>query len=189
MRLQRRLKDASRAFSRERYAEARQILRGLAQEAPSSASVHELLGLTWYREGRWKEAISELVLFRDLTGSTEQHPVLADCYRAQRKWDKVAALWDELREDSPGADLVVEGRIVMAGSLGDQGRYGEAIRLLTAGRRKVKRPTDRHLRLAYVLADMHDRAGDVPAARDLFRWVQIHDADFADVEDRIEALS
>ena len=183
------MKDAARAFKRERFPEARKILRGLADEAPTSANVRELLGLTWYREGRWKEAAKELETFRGLTGSTEQHPVLADCYRAQKQWAKVERLWEELREDSPGADLVAEGRIVMAGALADQGRFTEAVRTLEAGRRKVKHPGERHFRMAYALADIHERAGDVPRARELFSWIQMIDPLFADVTARIRALS
>ncbi len=188
-RLEKRLKDASRAFKRERFAEARQILRALVQEAPSSANVRELLGITWYREGRWRDAIKELEEFRKLTGSTEQHPVLADCYRAEHRWAKVAELWEELREASPGADLVAEGRIVAAGALADQGRFEDAIRVLSEGQRKGKKIAERDLRMTYALADIEERAGDVPAARERFLWVRTQDPDFADVADRIRALS
>ena len=44
------------------------------------------------------------------TGSTEQHQVLADCYRAQKNFAEVEILWDELRKASPSAALVTEGR-------------------------------------------------------------------------------
>ena len=37
-------------------------------------------------------------------------------------WSAVEELWDELRQASPSAELVMEGRIVMAGSLADRGR-------------------------------------------------------------------
>ena len=68
---------------------------------PTAESVRELLGLTYYRLGRWKAAAAELEAFRDLSGSTEQHPVLADCYRALGRHAKVAELWEELRAASP----------------------------------------------------------------------------------------
>ncbi len=187
-RLQRRLQDATRAVRRERFAEARQILRPLAKEAPGVAEVRELLGVCAYREGRWREAVKELEAFRELTGSTEQNPVLADSYRALGRFTEVAALWDELREASPGADLVAEGRIVAAGALADQGRLDDAIRLLEAGRKKVKRPSERHLRMAYAVADLHERAGDVPHAREQFSWIRSQDPDFADVGDRLAGL-
>ncbi len=119
-----RLADAGRAFEAERFLEAQRILGPLARRAPGSAAVRELHGLTLYRLGRWAAAAKELEAFRQLTGSTEQHPVLADCYRALRRYDDVEALWDELREASPSAELVAEGRIVVAGSLADRGELG-----------------------------------------------------------------
>ena len=70
-----------------------------------------------------------------LTGSTEQHPVLADCYRALRRYDEVEPLWQELREVSPSAELVAEGRIVYAGSLADRGDVSGGHRRHRAGRR------------------------------------------------------
>lgn len=187
-RLEGRLKEASRAFKRERYGEAHSILRSLAREAPGVSEVRELFGLTLYREGKWKEAIRELTAFGELTGSTEQHPVLADCHRAVGRFDDVDRLWDELRAASPGADLVAEGRIVAAGALADRGRVADAIRLLESGRRKVARPQERHLRMAYALADLYERAGDVPGARALFSWLRDQDPEFADVADRLSAL-
>ena len=133
-RLDAKLKDAGKAFRRERFEEARSLLRPLAEQAPTAESVRELLGLTYYRLGRWKLAVTELEAFRDLSGSTEQHPVLADCYRALGRHAKVAELWEELRAASPGAALVAEGRIVYAGSLADQGRLEDAIAVLSASK-------------------------------------------------------
>ena len=187
-RAEQRLRDASRAFKRERFEEARKILRPLAEAAPTAESVRELLGLTYYRLGRWKAAAAELEALRSLTGSTEQHPVLADCYRALGRHAKVAELWEELRSASPSAALVAEGRIVAAGSLADQGRLEDAIRLLQAAKAPAKRPKDHHLRIAYALADLHERAGDVPAARQLFRLVAASDPELGDVSARLRAL-
>lgn len=186
--LQERLAEASRAFARERYGDALKILRPLVRDAPGVAEVRELTGLTHYRLGRWKDAVRELEAFAEMTGSTEQHPVLADCARAQGRHGKVQAYWDALRRAAPSADLVTEGRIVMAGSLADQDRLDEAVALMEAGRRRVKKPKERHLRSAYVLADLHERAGDLPAARSGFSWLAQHDPDFGDVTDRLAAL-
>jgi tetratricopeptide (TPR) repeat protein len=182
------LKDASRAFRRDRYEEARKILRPLAERAPTAVSVRELLGLTYYRLGKWKQATTELEAFRELSGSTEQHPVLADCYRALGRHAAVAELWEELRAVSPSAPLVAEGRIVYAGSLADQGRLTDAIGVLEAAKRPAKRPQEHHLRLAYALADLYERAGDVPKARQLFTVVASGDPDLGDVAARLRAL-
>ncbi len=184
-----RLKEAAKAFDREQFAEARRLLRPLVREAPSAATGRELLGLTYYRLGQWKQAAAELEAFRGLTGSTEQHPVLADCYRALGRWPLVEALWEELREASPSAALVAEGRIVAAGALADRGRLPEAVALLERGHRSTKRVQAHHLRLAYALADLRERAGDLPGARELFAWVGAQDPSFADVTERRAALS
>ena len=183
-----RLRDAAKAFERERYQEARKLLVPLADRMPDNPAVRELLGLTHYRTGRWKQAIAELEAFRALTGSTEQHPVLADCHRALRRWGEVEALWDELREVSPSAALVTEGRIVVAGSLADRDRLGDAIALLEKGFRFPRQPQTHHLRRAYALADLHERAGDLPHARSLFERVANVAPDFGDVEDRVRSL-
>ena len=187
-RLEKRLKEATVAFRRERYNDALKLLQPLAREAPGVADVRELLGLTFYRMGRWKDARRELTKFATLSGTTEQHPVLADCARALGNYDEVQRYWDELREASPSADLVAEGRIVMAGALADQGRLDDAIRVIEAGRKQVKRPRERHLRIAYVLADLQERAGDLPTARSGFAWLYGQDPDFGDVADRLSSL-
>ena len=187
-RFEQRLEEAIEAFRRERFEEARRILRPLAEQAPGATSVRELFGLTLYRLGRWAEARRELEAFRVQSGSTEQHPVLADCYRALGQYAEVEELWDELRAASPSAELVAEGRIVAAGALADQGRLDEAIRLLEAGAKPTRRPKLHHLRMAYALADLYERAGDAPRARELFGRVAEADPDFVDVQARLRAL-
>jgi tetratricopeptide (TPR) repeat protein len=187
-RLEQRLRDASKAFERERYDDARRILKPLADRMPGSAAVRELLGLTYYRQGRWRDAVRELEAFRGLTGSSEQNPVLADSYRALRRFDEADALWEELRASSPSAELVTEGRIVAAGSLADRGRVPDAIRLLERAPKPPKRPRQHHLRLWYALADLYERAGDIPRARQLFTRLADADPAFADVADRVRTL-
>ena len=160
----------------------------MAEQAPQAASVRELLGLTYYRLGKWKDAARELEAFHDITGSTEQNPVLADAYRGLKKHTRVEELWDELREASPSADLVTEGRIVMAGSLADRKQLAPAIALLEKSHRSVKAVQIHHLRQAYALADLYERAGDVARARELFRWVVEREPDFADAAERASSL-
>ncbi|MEI2654640.1 MAG: tetratricopeptide repeat protein [Microthrixaceae bacterium] len=124
-----RIADAAVAFASERYPDARRILRPIVDEAPGSATARELLGLTQYRLGNWTDAARQLESFREVSGlSVDQHPVLADCYRALKKYALVDELWAELRESSPSAELVNEGRIVVAGSLADRGKLADAVR-------------------------------------------------------------
>jgi tetratricopeptide (TPR) repeat protein len=181
------LADAARAYEDEHYLDARRLLAPLVEREPESATARELYGLTLYRLGKWKEAIVELKAFERLTGSLGQHPVLADCYRALKRWPKVEELWDELRQASPGADLVNEGRIVAAGALADRGNLKGAIALLEKAP-DTKRPKPRHLRLWYALADLRERAGDVPGARELFERIVQNDPGITDAPERLSSL-
>ena len=187
-RLEKRLRDASRDFERERFADAARILRPLSEQAPGVAAVRELYGLTLYRQGKWRAAAKELEAFRSLVLTTEANPVLADCYRALRQWGKVDELWAELKDESPSAELVTEGRIVVAGSLADRRDLNGAIALLQQGWKFPKRPQDNHLRRAYALADLYERAGDVPRARDLFAQIVAVDPEFSDAGIRLRSL-
>jgi tetratricopeptide (TPR) repeat protein len=183
-----RLKDAGRAFEAERFGDAARILKKLADDAPGAPSVRELYGVTLYRQGKWRLAARELEAFRALTDSTEQHPVLADCYRALHQYGKVDELWQELREASPSAELVTEGRIVAAGALADRGDARGSLDLLASGFTFPKRPREHHLRRAYALADAYERVGDVGRARDSFERIAAYDPAFADVRQRIRNL-
>ncbi len=183
-----RLAEASRAFERERYDEARKILKQLAEEAPAAPAVQELYGLALYRQGRWADALRHLDAAHSLSGSYDQHPVMADCARALGRYKRVQEFWDELRQASPGAELTTEGRIVMAGALADQGDVRGAIRLLAATRVNARHPQPHHLRLWYALADLYERAGDMPRARELFGRVAAVEPEAFDVPDRLRAL-
>jgi len=185
-----RFDSAAKAFRVERFAEALPLLSQLAREAPEVADVRELHGLVLYRLGRFHKAMNELEQFRELSGSVEQHPVLADCHRALGRWDDVEVLWRELGAASPSAELVTEGRLVLAGARADRGELEQAIKTLEHGwRRLPERPREHHLRRAYALADLYERAGRAPRARELFGWVKCHDSQLADVAQRVQALS
>jgi tetratricopeptide (TPR) repeat protein len=187
-RVERRLKEAVEAFEHERFGEAARVLKKLSDEAPTVPAVRELYGLTLYRQEKWKAAAKELEAYRLLTDGVDQLPVLADCYRAMRQWSTVEELWRELGSASPDADTVTEGRIVAAGALADQGDLPGAIRLLAQGWRFPQRPKLHHLRRAYALADLYERVGDVPKARELFGRLQAADPQFADVGRRVRSL-
>lgn len=188
-RVERKLAQAADAFERDHLADALRILRPLAKEAPGVAAVRELTGLAFYGTGQWALAAKELEAFRALGGSVEQHPVLADCYRALKRFAAVAELWDELREASPGAALVTEGRIVAAGALADQGDVKSAIALLERGPvRPTRSAALHHARLWYALADLYERAGDAPKARDLFGRVVAIEPGLADAAERLAGL-
>ena len=181
------LEDATRAYSADRYQDALRILRRLSVQSPNSAAVKELLGLTLYRMGRWPLAVNELKAHYELSGSYDQFPVIADCYRAMRRYADANATWEELRQASPSAEVVAEGRLVAAGCLADQGDLRGAVKLLE-GSLRHSRPKVSHLRQWYALADLYERAGELPRARDLFTQIAVVDPDAYDVRQRLVAL-
>ncbi len=188
-RLRDQFKLAESAFRRERYPDAKRILRDLVVEAPDAASFRELNGLVMYRLGRWKLAIAELEAHRDLMGGTARNlPVLADCYRALKRYAKVEALWAELRDASPAAEIVAEGRIVMAGAHADRGNLSAALEVMRPAEAVPRRIHDHHLRMWYVLGDLLDRAGENTQARRYFARIRDIVPDYADVADRLATL-
>ncbi|MGH9071340.1 MAG: tetratricopeptide repeat protein [Acidimicrobiales bacterium] len=184
-----RLADAVGAYERDRYADAQRMVVPLIRQAPDAPALRELSGLCHYREGHWGDAIRQLDQFRRLSGSLDQHPVLADCHRALGHRAAVVELWDELREASPNPALVAEGRIVMAESLADQHNMEQAIALLARSLRPNRVTRDYHLRQWYALADLYERSGDLARARELFVRVATHDSSLSDVTQRVKALA
>ncbi|HXR23288.1 MAG TPA: tetratricopeptide repeat protein, partial [Acidimicrobiales bacterium] len=181
------LADAARAYSADRYHDALRMLRKLSSMAPTSASVKELLGLTLYRLGKWPLALRELEAHHRLSGSYDQFPVIADCYRALRRYEEADATWTELRQASPSPEVIAEGRLVAAGSLADRGDLRGAVKLLEGTLRRSK-PKGFHLRQWYALADLYERAGELPRARDLFAQIAAADPDAYDVKQRLIGL-
>ena len=184
-----RLEDAARDFAAERFAEARVTLERLLAREPELLEARELLGLTYYRLGRWRDAIRQLEAFSAAAGTVEQNHVLADCHRALGEHARVADLWEELAATSPAGEVVTEGRIVAAGSLADQGDLHGALRLLRKGPIRPKRPKDSTVRLWYAIADLQERIGDLPAAREGFERVVAHRPDLADAKQRLDRLA
>jgi tetratricopeptide (TPR) repeat protein len=185
-----RAESAYRAYERGRYQDALRAIKPVAEETPGVAAVRELAGLAAYRSGNWRDAARHLQAFGVLTDSSEHLPVLMDCQRALRKPKKVADLWAELRQSSPEPDVLAEGRIVAAASLAETGDLNGAIAMLaTAGASKALRnPSNRHVRQWYLLADLYERAGDVPRAREYFERVLKADREAYDVAERLRAL-
>lgn len=183
-----RIGDATAAYAEDRFDDARKVLKPIAELIPEEPAVRELYGLSLYRLGKWRKAADELEEFARRSGSTEQHPVLADCYRALGQHARVQELWDEIGEESLAAPLVAEGRIVYAGSLADRGMLAEAIAVLEAGALGDKALKDHHLRMRYVLGDLYDRAGEQQSARRWFETVASASPGFFDVQDRLRQL-
>ena len=185
------MESAVAAYDRGRFQDASRLARQLAAEVGTVAAVRRLAGFASYRLGRWREAVRQFEAYRELSGDhTDTVPALMDCQRALGRHRKVAELWTDLRQRSPDADILSEARIVAAGSLADRGDLPAAIELLTSAGagRALRNPSDRHLRQWYALADLYERAGEVPRARELFMRLAQVDPEAYDVSDRLESL-
>ncbi len=177
------------AFERERYQDAKKGVMPIVKKCTGIPLVHEVAGLSLYRLGQWNDAADQLEQARAAShGSTTNHPVLADCYRALRRYEKVDELWKELKEASPHPSIVAEGRIVAAGALADHGDLQGAVRLMHHGSQDPRKVQEYHLREWYMLGDLYDRSGDVIAARKMFGRIAAHDPHFSDVRERLSTL-
>ena len=183
-----RLATAADALDRGRFDDARRMVQPVLRELPNMAFGHEIAGLAFYRTGQWRKAAAELEVARELDRTLNHHAVLADCYRALKRYDHVDQLWLELREGSPGPALMAEGRIVAAGAMADRGNLKGALKLMERAADVPKKVREHHLRQWYVLGDLHDRSGDISKARRFFGLIAELDGDFADVTDRLRGL-
>lgn len=152
------------------------------------AAAHELAGLAGYRLGLYKQAAAALETAQSLHDDPSLLPVIADCYRAQRRWSAVERIWSDIKAASPSHEIMAEGRIVAAGARADQDDLRGAIELMEPATKRPKAVRDFHLRQWYVLGDLYDRVGEPIAARRWFAAVADVDPDFADVEARLRGL-
>jgi tetratricopeptide (TPR) repeat protein len=187
-RLADRLAQASDALDRGRYDEAKRVAGTIAREVPGLAAAHEIVGLADYRLGRYKSAAKALSTAKDLHLDAALLPVLADCYRALRRWAAVERTWAELKDASPSHEVMAEGRIVAASAQADRGDLRAALATMASAKKVPKRVRLHHLREWYVIADLYDRLGEPIEARRWFQTIARHDADFADVDERLRTL-
>jgi len=177
------------AFERERWQDAKRIIIPVSRDCPGIKLIHEIAGLSLYRLGQWRDAADHLEQARAVSGGEVlNHPVLADCYRALMRYDKVDELWRELKEASPDPEIIAEGRIVAAGALADKGDVQAAVRLMQLAKQDPAKVREHHLREWYVLADLYDRSGDLINARTIFQKIASNDSNFSDIRDRLATL-
>jgi tetratricopeptide (TPR) repeat protein len=184
------LTRAAEAYDRNRYEEALRLGRVVADATPGVAAVRELTGLGAYRAERWAMAKIHLRAHFTISNNPEHLPLVMDADRANHRYRAVEKTFGELEESEPTAEVLAEGRIVLAATWADQQRYEEAIALLTkAGAAKnLRNPSYRHVRLWYTLADIYDRAGDTTSARELFARVVIAEPGAYDASNRLVEL-
>lgn len=178
------------AFEANRFADAVRFAKSVLRQAPDVPEMLAVAGLGAYRIGRWRDAARQLEAYQEATGATDLVPSLMDSYRALGRTNKVAQLWTDLRRGPADTEVMNEARIVGAGALADTGDLAGAISLLVAGSppKALRNPGERHLRRWYALADLYERAGDVPRAREFFSRVARVDPQAYDVRARLESL-
>ncbi|MEY4025086.1 MAG: hypothetical protein RL438_599 [Actinomycetota bacterium] len=177
------------AFEKGRYQDAKRIIIPITRECEGVHLIHEIAGLSLYRLGQWRDAADHLEKARAaMPASTLNHPVLADCYRALMRYERVDELWKELKDASPDPAIVAEGRIVAASAQADKGDIQNAVRIMQQTKKDPAKVREHHLREWYVLADLYDRSGDVINAREWFKKIAHNDPDFSDIRDRLAAI-
>ena len=184
------LTRAAEAYDRHRYEEALRLGRIVADAVPGVAPVRELTGLAAYRAERFPMSKVHLRSHFAITADPEHLPLVMDAERALRRYKSVEKVFGELEASEPTPEVLAEGRIVMAATWADQGRYSEALDLLIrAGAAKhLRNPSYRHVRLWYALADVYDRAGDIATAREHFARVVAADPEAYDAAQRLGEL-
>jgi tetratricopeptide (TPR) repeat protein len=157
--------------------------------SPRSASVREVLGLAYYGQERWQEALTEMKAYRRMTDRVDQNHIIADCLRALgRPKEAVPLAEEELRAKVPN-EAKAEAVIVAASALADQKRYPEALAFLGRARTREDIAEDYTLRLWYVRGDILARAGRSDEAAGEFRKIVRHDPGAFDAAERLAALS
>ena len=180
--------EAGGAFASDDFDEAIRLGEQAKHIALRSATIRELLGLAYYRAQRWKEAARELAAFRRIGGSTEQNPVLADCYRAMGKPEKAVEIASEIAPGRVDEPVVYEGAIVAAGALADLKRLDDAVKRLEALELRPQNAQEHHLRAWYVLGDLLEKRGRFTQAREWFEAVNGADPDMTDAGERLARL-
>lgn len=184
------LTRAAEAYDRHRFEEALRLGRIVADATPGVAEVRELVGLAAYRAERWAMAKVHLRAYYVITGDPDHLPLVMDADRALHRYRAVEKTFSELEASGPSPDVLAEGRIVMAATWADQRRHDEAIDLLirAGAAKRLRNPSYRHVRLWYALADLYDRAGDLPASREAFTRVVTAEPDAYDAAARLAEL-
>jgi tetratricopeptide (TPR) repeat protein len=181
--------EAVGAYMLEDYDEAIRLGEQSKHMALRALAARELLGLAYYRAGRWSEAARELSAFRRISGSSGQNAVLADCYRAMDKPQRAVELCDEIDPKRVEEAVVYEGAIVAAGALSDMGKLDDAIERLEGLELQPKVASEHHVRAWYLLAHLLEAKGRFTQARSWFESVAAADPDATDAPERARRLA
>jgi hypothetical protein len=176
------LEAGTDAFAEGRYRKAHALLLKTKQLSPRDAAVRELLGLSAYRAGLWKEALAELRTYRRLTGETTHMPVEMDTLRALERGDDVRKVWEEMNERGGRPETLKEGRVVYASFLIDEGDARGAWEV-TNPKKLTSQPFEEDLRQWFVAARAAALLGDTETALRLVAAVEQHDPAMPGLDD------
>jgi tetratricopeptide (TPR) repeat protein len=169
--------------------EAERAAGHLKALAPRSAAARELLGLAFYQQERFREALRELQAYRRMSDRRDQNHVIADCHRALGAPEKAVAAAREGLAAPVEDEVRTECAIVAGAALADLGRFEEALTVLRSVPTRRDAAPAHDLRLWYVLGDVLERAGRLEEAADQFRLVLRHDPEAFDAAERLAALT
>lgn len=179
--------DLERALTYLRWAKA---------EAGRSSAVREALGIVLYHDEDYAGALSELQTYRRLSGRTDQNHLLADCLRAtEREPAKVGEVVQEMDPERDGMDRFVEGVIIWASALADDGDVEGGRAVLRQLLEEIDLEDEdgeipaHVMRLWYVAGDLAERSGASEQAGRWFRRLAAVDEDLFDVRERLARLS
>ena len=168
---------------------ALQHARAAKNRAGRVAIAREVNGITAYRAGEWKEALSELRAARRIGGGPGMLALMADSERGLGRPEKAIELSrsEEARDlDRPDA---IELAIVIAGARHDMGQHDSGVLTIERANPDKKDDSFPGLRLAYAYADALEQAGRMDEAREWFGHVVDKDDDeWTDAVERLEAL-
>jgi tetratricopeptide (TPR) repeat protein len=179
------INEAIEAYQAGNYEDAATLAERAKNEAPRSGRIRELLGLSYYRSGRWHDALRELLTYRRLTGRKDQNHLIADCYRADERIDKALHTINEVSQNEVPLEIWSELLIVAASTIAESGDISRALAQLARTDLKPRKVEPYHLRLWYVRADLLEKAGRSAEARREWETIAAEDPTFFDVADRL----
>jgi tetratricopeptide (TPR) repeat protein len=185
-RLERAVELLERGDARGAAAEAQKA----KELAPRSPAVREVLGLAFYRQERYREALTEMQTYRRMSGRADQNHIIADCLRSIGRPDRAVPLAEEALA-ARGVPLAAktEAVIVAASALADQGKFDQALGLLRRVRTRDDVAGPEVIRVWYVTGDILAKAGRTQEAAREFRKILRHDAAAYDAAERVAQLS
>jgi tetratricopeptide (TPR) repeat protein len=176
------LGEASAAFGDGRYQKALRHALKAKELAPRDATVREVLALSAYRTGDWKQALRELRTYRRLSGELTHVPVEMDVLRALGRDEEIPKVWRLLQDHGAKPPVMKEARVVYASHLLDREEVAAAREIVAPGRLS-DRPFEEDLRLWYVAARAAAMDGDGNTARRLRNAILQHDPSFPGIDD------